>query len=79
MAQSAAAILALASADALASALAGAAAGAAAGAGFAGAVFVLGASVAVVPWALSLFLQALRNTTGRTQQISLERIFIGRS
>src|SRR5579871_3385111 len=69
IAQSAAAILALASASALA-------AGAlAAGAGFAGAEFVLGAGLAAVS-ALSLFLQALRNTTGRIQQISLRQIFI---
>jgi hypothetical protein len=78
-AQSAAAILALVSADAPVSALPGAAAGVlAVGVVVAGAAFVLAAGLVVeVSCVLPLFLQPHRNTTGRKQQISLGWILIG--
>ena len=75
------AILAVVSADAAASALPGAAAGAlATGAVVAGAAFVLAAGsglVVEVSCVRLLFLQPLRNTSRRKQQISLGLIFIG--
>jgi hypothetical protein len=77
MAQSAAANLALASADAFASPPGAAEGAVAAGAEVAGAALVLGAGLlAEVSWPLSLFLQPPSNTSGRTQQIIPGRIFM---